>query len=49
VILLQVNLVSDDKPKTIHEGCYKIETPFIFTWFSIHGVGHYRWLRGLIR
>jgi hypothetical protein len=48
VILLKIDLTFGDEPKTICEGCYEIEDTFIFTWSSIPGVGHYRWLRGLI-
>jgi len=48
VILLQVDLVSGDKPETICEGCYETGDTSIFAWFSVPGVGHYRWLRGLI-
>ncbi len=48
VILLQVNPVSGDEPKTIYEGCYETGDTFIFTRFSIPGVGHYGWLRGPI-
>jgi hypothetical protein len=48
VILLQVNLVSGDEPKTICEGCYKTKDIFIFAWFSVPDVGHYFWLHGLI-
>ncbi len=49
VILLQVNPTSNDEPETVCEGCYKIENTSIFTWSSVLGVGHYRWLRGPIR
>jgi len=49
VILLQVDLISGDEYETVCEGCYEIEDTSISTWFSILGVGHYRWLRGLIR
>jgi hypothetical protein len=49
VILLQVDLVSGDEPETVYERCYKTENISIFAWFSILGVGHYRWLRGPIR
>jgi hypothetical protein len=49
VILLQVDPDSGDEPKIIYEGCYEIEDIFIFAWSSIPGIGHYRWLRGLIR
>jgi hypothetical protein len=49
VILLQVDLASGDEPKTICEGCYETKDISIFAWFSIPGVGHYRWLRGSIR
>jgi hypothetical protein len=45
VILLQVNPISSDELETICEDCYEIEDTFIFTWFLIPGVGHYRWLR----
>jgi hypothetical protein len=48
VILLQVDPVSGDEPETIYEGYYRIKDIFIFAWFSILGIGHYRWLRGLI-
>jgi hypothetical protein len=44
VILLQVDPVFGDEPKTIYEGFYKIENTSIFAWSSIFGVGHYRWL-----
>jgi hypothetical protein len=49
VILLQVDLASSDEFETVCECCYKIEDTFIFIWSSISGVGHYRWLRDLIR
>jgi hypothetical protein len=49
VILLQVDFVSGDEPETICEGYYETEDTSIFVWSSILGVGHYRWLRGLIR
>jgi len=49
VILLQIDLASSDEPETICEGCYETEDTSIFTWSSIPGVGHYRWLRNLIR
>jgi hypothetical protein len=48
VILLQVDLISGDEPETIYEGCYEIENISIFSWFSVPGIGHYRWLHGLI-
>ncbi len=48
VILLQVDPTSSDEPKTVCEGCYEIEDTSIFAWSSVHGVGHYRWLHGLI-
>jgi hypothetical protein len=48
VILLQVDLASGDEPKTVCEGCYETENTFIFAWFSVSGVGHYRWPRGPI-
>jgi hypothetical protein len=49
VILLQVNPIYGDKPETVYEGCYKTEDTSIFAWFSIPNIGHYRWLRSLIR
>jgi hypothetical protein len=49
VILLQVNPTSSDEPETVCESCYEIEDTFIFAWSSVPGVGHYRWLRDLIR
>jgi hypothetical protein len=49
VILLQIDPASGDEPKTVCEGCDDTEDTFTFAWFSIHGVGHYRWLRGSIR
>ncbi len=48
VILLHVDLASGDEPETICEGYYKTEYTSIFAWSSILGIGHYRWLRGLI-
>jgi hypothetical protein len=48
VILLQVDLVSGDEPKTVCEGYYETKDTFIFAWFSIVSVGHYRWLCGSI-
>ncbi len=48
VILLQVNPTFSDEFETICEGCYKIKNTSIFAWFSIPGVGHYRWLRSPI-
>jgi hypothetical protein len=48
VILLQIEPTSSDELETIYEGCYEIEDTFIFAWFSIFGVGCYRWLCSLI-
>jgi hypothetical protein len=48
VILFQVDLAFGDEPKTVCESCYEIEVTSIFAWFSIPGVGHYRWLHDLI-
>jgi hypothetical protein len=42
MILLQVDHVSRD------EDCYEMKDTSVFTWFSILGIRHYRWLRGLI-
>jgi len=49
VILLQVDPASGDEPETVCEGCYETEDTSIFAWSSVPGVGHYRWLHGLIR
>ncbi len=49
VILLQVDLACGDELETICEGYYKIKNTFIFAWFSIPDIGHYRWLRSPIR
>jgi hypothetical protein len=49
VILLQVSLASGDESKIVCEGFYKTENTSIFTWSSIFGIGHYRWLCGSIR
>ncbi len=49
MILLQVDPAFGDKAQTVCEACYDIEDTFIFAWSLVPGVGHYRWLRGLIR
>ncbi len=49
MILLQVDPAFGDKPKTICESYYETEDTSIFAWSSVLGVGHYRWLHGLIR
>jgi len=49
VILLQVDPAVGDEPETICEGCYEIEDTSIFSWSSIPGIGHYRWLHDPIR
>jgi hypothetical protein len=49
VILLQVDPASGDEPEIVCEGCYETEETSIFAWSSVPGVGHYRWLHGLIR
>jgi hypothetical protein len=49
VILLQVDPASGDEPEIVCEGCYEIKYISIFTWSLVLGIGHYRWLRGLIR
>jgi hypothetical protein len=49
VLLLQVDPASSDEPETFCEGCYEIEDTSIFDWSLVSGVGHYRWLCGLIR
>jgi len=48
VILLQVNPTFGDELEIVYEGCYETENIFIFSWFSIPGVGHYHWLCGPI-
>ncbi|CAM6070567.1 unnamed protein product [Sphagnum tenellum] len=48
VTLLQVDPASGDEPKIVYEGCYETEDTSIFTWSSVPGIGHYRWLRGPI-
>jgi hypothetical protein len=49
VILLQLDPVSGDELETVFEGYYEIEDTSIFAWFSVLGVGHYRWLRSPVR
>ncbi len=49
VILLQVNPAFGDEPETVYKGCYEIKDTSIFTWSSVHGVGHYHWMHSLIR
>jgi hypothetical protein len=49
VILLQVDLTSSDEPETVCDGYYETEDTSIFAWSLVPGVGHYRWLHGLIR
>ncbi len=49
VILLQVDFISGDERKIVSEGYYEIKNTSIFTWSSVPGVGHYCWLRDLIR
>ncbi len=48
VILLQIDLAFSDKPEIVCEGYYKTKNTFIFAWFLVLDVGHYRWLHGLI-
>ncbi len=50
VILLQVDLASNDELEIVREDFYKTKNTLVFAWFSIFGVerGHYYWLRGLI-
>jgi hypothetical protein len=48
VILLQVDLTFGDEPEIICKGCYETKNTYIFAWSLVLGVGHYRWLRGLI-
>ncbi len=48
VILLQVDPAFSDEPKIVYGGFYETNDTFIFAWFSIPRIGHYRWLCGLI-
>jgi len=48
VILLQVDLASNDEFETVYEGCYKIENNFIFARSLVFDIRHYRWLCGSI-
>jgi len=49
VILLQVDFIFGDERKIVCEGYYEIKDTSIFIWSSVLGVGHYCWLRDLIR
>ncbi len=49
MILLQIDPTSGDEPETVYEIYYEIEDTFIFAWFSIPSVGHYRLLCSPIR
>ncbi len=49
VILLPVDPTSGNDLETVCESCYETKDTSIFAWFSIPDVGHYHWLRGLIR
>jgi hypothetical protein len=49
VILLQVDPTFGDEPKTVYKGYYETKDVFIFAWFLIPDVGHYRWLCSSIR
>jgi hypothetical protein len=49
VILLQVDFPFSDELEIVCEGCYEIIDIYIFAWSSIPNVGHYHWLRSLIR
>jgi hypothetical protein len=42
MILLQINPTSGDEPKIVYERCYETKNTFIFAWFSIPNVRHYR-------
>jgi hypothetical protein len=48
MILLQVDLASNDGLEIVYEGFYETKDTSIFAWFSIPSVSHYRWLHGLI-
>jgi len=48
VILLQIHPIFGDEVEAICGGCYETKDTFIFIWSLFPGVGHYRWLRGLI-
>jgi hypothetical protein len=49
VILLQIDLAFGDETETICEACYETKDTSIFAWISISSIGHYHWLRNLIR
>jgi hypothetical protein len=49
VILLQVDPTSGDEPETVCESYYETKDTSIFAWSLVPGVGHYCWLRDLIR
>ncbi len=48
MILLQVDLTSNDEPETVCEDYYETKDTSIFAWFLIIDIGHYRWLRDSI-
>ncbi len=48
MILLQIDPIFSDELQTVCESCYETEDTSIFAWSSILGIGHYRWLHGLI-
>jgi hypothetical protein len=45
VILLQIDLTSNDELETICEGCYETKNISIFAWSLVSNVRHYGWLR----
>jgi hypothetical protein len=44
MILLQIDPVSNDEPKIVHEGCYETKNTFIIAWSLVFSIRHYRWL-----
>ncbi len=48
MILLQIDPASGDELIIVYESCNETEDTSIFAWSLIPGIGHYRWLRGLI-
>jgi hypothetical protein len=43
---MQIDPTYSDELEIVCEGCYETKNTFIFTWFSIPSIEHYRWLRG---
>jgi len=48
VILLQIGPIFANELEIVCESYYKTKNTSIFTWYLVPGIGHYRWLCGLI-